>query len=324
MFNCKVCGDKLSPRLLHYPKAPGVSQRAGFDETHTLVELDIHQCCGCGLIQIPIEPVSYYRTALRSGHISPEMTQFREDRLDELEALGAKKILDVDAYPGPRIQDAPFDGFYFMQYLEHLPNPNEALRNLRANLVKDAVGIVGVPNFTMILAKGLFLEFTRDHLLYFTHETLAKTLMINGFELKGMKEYMNGYILCATVQRRPLLNLNKMEECRLQLKQEVEAYIGEKRIVIWGASHQTYALMLMLGITDKVEYIIDSNPSKQGIYAPGTFIPIVSPKVLDSYQGDKILVVAGGYNDEITAVIQRTHPTLQITCIEGGKLESKC
>jgi len=72
------------------------------------------------------------------------------------------------------IPHAPFDGFLLLNFLEHLPDPNMALRGIYRNLTEDGVGLVEVPNFDMIVRKRLFSEFTTDHLLYFTGRTLGR------------------------------------------------------------------------------------------------------------------------------------------------------
>ena len=67
-----------------------------------------------------------------------------------------------------KIVNEPFDCFMILSFIEHLPNINSVLRGIYNNLKNDALGIVEVPNFDMILQKNLFSEFTRDHLFYFT------------------------------------------------------------------------------------------------------------------------------------------------------------
>ncbi len=55
-----------------------------------------------------------------------------------------------------KLRNAPFDAFYILNYLEHLPNINSTLRGIYNNLSAEAVGLVEVPNFDMILQNKLF------------------------------------------------------------------------------------------------------------------------------------------------------------------------
>ena len=57
-----------------------------------------------------------------------------------------------------KVAHAPFDAFLMLSFLEHLPQPNAILQGICRNLADDAVGIVEVPNFDMIIKKKLFLN----------------------------------------------------------------------------------------------------------------------------------------------------------------------
>jgi SAM-dependent methyltransferase len=69
-----------------------------------------------------------------------------------------------------KLEDAPFDAFYILNFLEHLPDLNATLRGIYNNLTDNAMGLVEVPNFDMILRNNLFSEFICDHIFYFTAE----------------------------------------------------------------------------------------------------------------------------------------------------------
>ena len=71
------------------------------------------------------------------------------------------------------LPEAPFEAFFTLNFLEHQPTPKNFLRGIWHNLVPQGIGLVEVPNFDMMLRQRLFSEFTTDHLLYFTADTLA-------------------------------------------------------------------------------------------------------------------------------------------------------
>ena len=84
--------------------------------------------------------------------------------------------------PNYKISNKKFDAFFIFSYLEHIPNINKFVRGIYNNLTENAVGIVEVPNFDMIIKKKLYTEFIIDHLYYFTKQTLRLLLENNGFE----------------------------------------------------------------------------------------------------------------------------------------------
>ncbi|MBI4707674.1 MAG: methyltransferase domain-containing protein [Candidatus Omnitrophica bacterium] len=121
----------------------------------------------------------------------------------------SKGFVENSAY---RLNDAPFDAFYILNFLEHLPNPNATLKGIYNNLTDDCIGLVEVPNFDMILRKKLFSEFISDHLFYFTKETLSTALRLNGFEVIYCREIWYEYIISAIVKKRKISSLKEIQE----------------------------------------------------------------------------------------------------------------
>jgi len=224
-----------------------------------------------------------------------------------------------------RLDDAPFDAFFMLNFLEHLPDPNETLMGIYRNLADDAIGLVEVPNFDMILRNKLFSEFICDHLFYFTKETLSTVLKGNGFEIIDCNEVWHEYIISAVVKKREKLDISHFYKCQSQLKNEIEEYMGRfkhKRVAIWGAGHQAFAVISLADLADKVKYVVDSARFKQGKYTPATHIPIVSPDVLDSDPVDAIIVMAASYSDEVASIIrQKFERNINISILRDFGLE---
>lgn len=254
--------------------------------------------------------------------------EYSEDSVKQCVKNGlnvSKGFVDGKNY---KIKDAPFDAFFILSCLEHLPNLNAVLRGISNNLTDDAVGIVEVPNFDMILRNKLFSEFTQDHLFYFTKETLISTLKLNGFEIIECGEVWQNYIIYAVVtsvknhkikeqycpvmvvdgaKKRKKTDLSSFYEQQVKLKSEVEKYINQfkpKKVAIWGAGHQALAVISMLNLAEKIRYVVDSAVFKQGKFTPATHIPIVAPDMLDSDPVNAIIVIAGSYSDEVARIMR--------------------
>ena len=207
-----------------------------------------------------------------------------------------------------RLNDAPFDAFFILNFLEHLPDPNSTLRGIRNNLTDDALGLVEVPNFDMILRNKLFSEFISDHLFYFTRETLSTILNLNGFEIIDCNVEWHDYIISAIVKKRGELDISHFYKYQAQIKNEIEKHIGRfknKKVAIWGAGHQALTIISLLSLAGKIKYVIDSAVFKQGKYTPATHIPIVSPDALDSDPVDAVIVMAASYSDEVARIIRQ-------------------
>lgn len=223
------------------------------------------------------------------------------------------------------ITNGPFDAFFILNFLEHLPEPNETLGGIYNNLTDDGIGLVEVPNFDMILQKKLFSEFIGDHLFYFTKETLGSTLWFNGFEILECKVQWYDYIISAVVRKRKKMDLSDFQSYQIKLKNEIEKYLSlfkNKKVAIWGASHQTLAILSLLDLSGRIEYVVDSAAFKQGKYTPATHIPIVAPDKLNSDPVDAVIVMAAGYSDEVANMImQKFDKKINISILRDFGLE---
>ncbi len=211
-----------------------------------------------------------------------------------------------------KLQNAPFDSFFILNFFEHLPDPNKTLQGLYHNLRDGAVGIIEVPNFDMMLKKKLFSEFIGDHLFYFTKGTLRTTLERNGFEVIQSDEVWFDYIISTVVRKRTPVDLSCFIDCREKLKADLGRYLDQfnkRHVAVWGAGHQALAVIALTGIKDKIAYVIDSAPFKQGKYTPGSHIPIVSPDVLSEKRIDCVIIMAAGYSDEVAKILQTKYNT---------------
>ena len=367
---CKVCGNRLFPdALLRYPNMPGVAQHlpdAGSVHADQGVNLDVYQCSGCGLVQLDIEPVPYFREVIRAVGVSEEMKAFRRAQFREFVAKhGITKAVEIGCGRGEYLsllQEAgtgvhgiewaedsvaacralglqvtrgfvdsadivipggPFDAFLILSFFEHVPDPNAQLRGIAHNLSDRAVGLVEVPNFDMMLRKHLFSEFMRDHLFYFTRGTLATTLESNGLEVLEIREVWHDYILSAIVRKRGRTDLSAFTSHQQKLQSELDGFLAShSNVAIWGAGHQAFAIMALMGLSGKVRYVVDSAPFKQGKLTPVSHIPIVAPSTLRSDPVKAILVMAGSYSDEIVKIIRETvDPAPHIAVMRDHGLE---
>ncbi len=237
-----------------------------------------------------------------------------------------------------KIKNDPFAAFFILNFLEHLPNINVVLQGISNNLTDDGLGLVEVPNFDMMLKKNLFSEFIGDHLFYFTKDTLKTVLELNGFEVLECSEIWHDYIISAVVRKnpstRPLnklgdslgtgkkLDLNQFYKQQEKLKKELNGYVKDRKVAVWGAGHQALAMISLADIGSKIKYVVDSAPFKQGKFTPATHIPIVAPATLESDPVDAIIVMAASYSDEVVKIIrQKFNKDLQVAILRDFGLE---
>ena len=211
-----------------------------------------------------------------------------------------------------------YDGFICLNFMEHWPNPNKVLAHLKKNLSEDAIGIVEVPNFDMILKQGLYSEFISDHLFYFTKDTLTFMLNYNGFEVIECSVIWHDYILSAVVRKRKRIDLSLLKSRKLNVETELNSFIDKfekKEVAIWGAGHQSLAVMSLAKLENKIRYVVDSAPFKQGKYTPATHFPIVAPIELVNNPVKAVIIIAASYSNEVARIMKNTYQHIKYVVI---------
>src|SRR5207245_5346734 len=73
-----------------------------------------------------------------------------------------------------------------------------------------------------------------------------------------------------------------------------------KSIVGYGAPAKGNTLLNYCGVrTDFLDYTVDRSPHKQGLFLPGTRIPIFSPEKIRETRPDYVLILPWNIKDEI-------------------------
>lgn len=73
-----------------------------------------------------------------------------------------------------------------------------------------------------------------------------------------------------------------------------------KTIAAYGAPAKATTLMFMFGFKeDTIDYIVDDNPLKQGLYSPGLHIQVIPSRRLYDSPPDYVLILAWNFADAI-------------------------
>ena len=80
--------------------------------------------------------------------------------------------------------------------------------------------------------------------------------------------------------------------------------------------------MSLFELGDKIKYVVDSAPFKQGKFTPVTHIPIVPPEKLNTEPVDAIMVMAGSYSNEVVKTIrEKYNKEIKISILRDFGLE---
>ena len=230
---------------------------------------------------------------------------------------------------GWSVPEKPFAVFLSFNFLEHQPRPDVMLKAIWNNLAEDGMGLVTVPSLEYILEKESYYELIRDHIAYYTFDTLRALLNHCGFEVLE-EEMINRDTLSMVVRKTAMPETDAdvsaagsvqsgtpsgttiiapLTEGYKIVTGEVRALTDRlvregKRLAMWGASHQGFTLASTSELGEHLAYIIDSAPFKQGRFAPASHVPIVAPDHYFEDPVDAVLIVAPGYTDEIAGIIK--------------------
>lgn len=231
------------------------------------------------------------------------------------------KAAGLDVYEGfvessdYEIPKAPYDAFYIMNFLEHIPAPVEFLKGIAANLADDAYGLVEVPNGEAIFKECAFSEFMLDHLSYFSKESLRTLLNLAGFEVISCEVIWKDYILSAIVKRRKTMAVEGFISREKAFCEKINTFIDAaakdgRKVAVWGAGHESLANIALSEIAPRIDCVLDSADFKQNKYTPATHVIIVSPDEIRARDIGAIIVMCGSYSDEVLRIIHEKYPDI--------------
>lgn len=251
----------------------------------------------------------------------------------ELNKIAKEKGLKTfQAYPtdlsGP-LKDILFDAFISINFLEHAPEPGAFLRSCTNLLCENGVGMIGVPDFEFELRDNYLFSFMSDHLSYFSSDSLRNALTLNGFDVIDVFRNEKLNVVTAYFRRREQCDLSgpmeKFKNFNKQANDYMDSILNKGgRIAIWGASHLAFSFVSSSNTENKVAYIVDSAPFKQGKFSPASGLEIFPPRHLSVDPVDSIIIMSPEYSAEIVAEIQEKFPHVvrNIATFINGDLET--
>ncbi len=253
-----------------------------------------------------------------------------EHRKDLAEAAAREGLQVFQGFPEKEDTvlgtEGPYDVFLSFNFLEHQPEPGVMLDCIRNNLSEDGMGLITVPSLEYILQYDGYYELIRDHIAYYTFDTLRYLLEHHGFQVLE-EELVNRDTLSVIVRKRKPADISGLLDSYGRIRRQIEELTADiksrnKKLAVWGASHQGFTLAATTCLGERAAYIIDSAPFKQGRFAPASHLPIVAPEHFFREPADVILIAAPGYTEEIAGVIrQRFGADIEIMTLRTDRVE---
>jgi SAM-dependent methyltransferase len=222
--------------------------------------------------------------------------------------------------------------------LEHIQNTAHFIKMV-CQCVGDNPGSIiffQVPDVQRILDELAFWDIYYEHCSYFSAGSLAFLFRICGLDIIDLwKEYGDQYLMIASRPRRREKapspenreDLEKLkhavelfsEKCRSKLhswKQTINQFrLNKEKAVLWGSGSKAVSFLTTLEMQDGIEYVVDINPYKIGMYMAGTGQQIVGTEFLKEYKPDIVIIMNPIYQEEIRQDINKMNMTPRIMAV---------
>lgn len=180
--------------------------------------------------------------------------------------------------------------------IEHAHDVREFLKVIKNFLKPNGYLVLEIPDCRLSMEHLDYTTIWEEHILYFTPATFRSCFDYGGFKLVDFieEEYSleNSYIGIARIADQPTHPTLHAQTLHEELKrgnrfadqfevrrQEIRAYLEDfkksyGKIAIFGAAHMSSAFINLMDLKDCIEFIVDDNPHKNGMFMPGSHLPI--------------------------------------------------
>src|SRR5438552_1863210 len=212
----------------------------------------------------------------------------------------------------------------------HIPELQDFIQGLDAALAPGGVFVIEAHYLIDILDQGAFDTIYHEHVSHWALGPMRRLFEAHGFEIvnaerlalhhgqlrvfvqrkgkgkvqPGVKEILEHEKARGLDRFDTFVNFAKdVQRIKIELTKSItDLRASGKRVVGYGAPAKGNTLLCFLELgPDKIQYIADKSPLKQGLFTPGLHVPVVAPERLLADQPDYVLLLAWNFVDEILA-----------------------
>ncbi len=215
--------------------------------------------------------------------------------------------------------------------LAHVPDLNDFVSGMKTLLKPGGIITMEFPHLLKLIEGNQFDTIYHEHYSYLSLYTTERVFARHGLSLFDVEElpthggslriyakhtddneYQTSVRLHELRAQEVAFGVNTLDaysdfnEGVVEAKHKLLEFLIEakrkgKRIVGYGAPGKGNTLLNYCGIrTDFLDYTVDRNPYKQGLYTPGTRVPILGTEHISETRPDYVLILPWNLADEIS------------------------
>jgi SAM-dependent methyltransferase len=220
--------------------------------------------------------------------------------------------------------------------LAHVPDLDGFINGIRVLLKDDGLAVIEAPYVRDLIDRCEFDTIYHEHLCYFSLTALNYLFERHGLRIVDVEQLpIHGGSLRIFAKKKEAQPIDGDHESALRVRGMLaeEAGWGVARaefyrdfgaqveclrrdllqlldklkaegnnIAVYGASAKGSTLLNYFGIgRETLDFVADRNPAKQGLYTPGTHLPIYAPERLLEVMPDYVLLLTWNFEEEILA-----------------------
>jgi SAM-dependent methyltransferase len=213
--------------------------------------------------------------------------------------------------------------------LAHVSDLSGFLLGIGMLLTPDGVAVIEVPYVRELIERVEFDTIYHEHVSYFALTPLhrlmeshgltivdVERLEIHGGSLRIFVEHLSGRSHASPAVRQMLSDEVDRGLTGIRFYQDFERKVRElkdsllnllrglksqgSRIAAYGASAKGSTILNFFGIDHSIlDFVVDRSTVKQGLYTPGTHLPIYNPEKLLEKMPDYVLLLTWNFSEEI-------------------------
>lgn len=224
----------------------------------------------------------------------------------------------------------PADMVLANNVLAHVGDLNGTLKGIRRLLKPGSHGVFEAAHLLPMAVNGMYEFIYHEHMSYFSLYSMRAAVNRHGMEIVDVEEVttQGGSIRCwvqpantvtpvgisprvaELLHREDAAGIidgsvmtqfaRRVSRISTALRDVINGLRGSgKHICGYGASARAVTLMTQAGIDDVIEWVIDDNPRKAGLYVPGSGTPVVTFREFDRDAADYCVLFAWNFWTDI-------------------------